>query len=371
MNDRRNRPRRNGFISVLNGLLTLLVVGMVVAGGIVLYGASQFYAAGPVPEERSFLVERGNSLGEVAKRLEDQGLIANRYIFQAGSLALRKQSAIKAGEYRLAAGSSMADVLREITEGRAIQYGVTIPEGFTSWQAMVRLNEETDLVGEVTTLPPEGSILPDTYSFERGATRQSVLDRMQAAMTEAVAEIWAARDPDLPIDTPEDLVTLASVIEKETGIASEHPQVAAVFVNRLKRGMRLQSDPTIIYGITKGQAPLGRGLRRSEIEAKTPYNTYQVDGLPAGPIANPGIESLRAAANPDGTKYLYFVAKTASASDGHLFAETYAAHQRNVATYRAAVREALALQEAQEAEAARETLAEEQAVQGGDTTRAP
>ena len=180
---------------------------------------------------------------------------------------------------------------------------------------------------------------------------------MQTAMATELATVWAARETDLPIETPEQLLVLASIVEKETGVASERPQVAAVFVNRLREGMRLQSDPTIIYGITKGQSTLGRGLRRSEIEAQTPYNTYQIDGLPPMPIANPGIDALKAVANPDSHEYLYFVAKGALPSEGHVFAETYAEHQQNVARYR---------ELADEAEAARKELEDAEATEAGD-----
>jgi UPF0755 protein len=368
MNDRKPRRRRrssNGFVDILNGLLTLLVIGLLVAGGLVVYGASQFYGDGPLTEEATFRVESGSGLASISTRLEEQGLISNQYIFQAGGRLTERQAALKAGDFRIPAGASMADILQELTEGNPIRYAVTIPEGWTSWEAIQRLNADSNLVGEVTTLPPEGSILPGSYDYTPGDTRQVVLDKMQAAMTAELASVWESRVADLPIETPEQLLVLASIVEKETGLASERPQVAAVFVNRLREGMRLQSDPTIIYGITKGQSTLGRGLRRSEIEAQTPYNTYQIDGLPPTPIANPGVESLRAVANPDTHDYLYFVAKGASPSEGHVFAETYAEHQDNVAQYRRIAAEAAAQAEA-DAEAARQALEAEQAAETSD-----
>ena len=273
--NKRAKPRsRNGFIDLLNGVLSLLVIAMLLVGGLFFFGLNRFYSAGNIPEDTTFLVESGSSLGVTAERLETQGLIDNRLIFQAAGMALKKQGKLKAGEFKIAAHSSMSDILTELTEGTPVLYGVTVPEGFTSWQVIERINADSHLIGDIGALPPEGSILPNTYSYIPGDTRQSVLDKMQAAQKKALEEIWAGRDPDLPVKTPEELVTLASVIEKETGVASERPQVAAVFVNRLKKGMRLQSDPTIIYGITKGQSTLGRGLKKSEIEAKTPYNTY-------------------------------------------------------------------------------------------------
>jgi UPF0755 protein len=373
MNERKaRRPRRrssNGFIDILNGFLTLLVLGLLVAGGVLLYGASQFYGDGPLKEDTTFRVESGSGLASTAQRLEEQGLIGNRFIFQAGGRALERQANIKAGDFRIPAGASMAEILKEITEGNPIRYAVTIPEGWTSWDAIQRLNADSNLVGEVTSLPAEGSILPGSYDYVPGETRQSVLDKMQTAMTTELAAIWAARQDDLPLETPEQLLVLASIVEKETGVASERPQVAAVFVNRLREGMRLQSDPTIIYGITKGQSNLGRGLRRSEIEAQTPYNTYQINGLPPTPIANPGVEALKAVAHPDSHDYLYFVAKGATPSEGHVFAETYAEHQQNVARYREIARAAAEQAEA-DAEAARQALEAEEAQDAGDAAPA-
>lgn len=365
MNDRKaRRPRRrsrNGLVDVLNALLTLLVIALLVAGGVLLYGASQFYGDGPLAQETTFRVEAGSGLSSISTRLEEQGLISNRYIFQLGGRTLERTSIIQQGDFRIPAGASMADILKEITEGDPIRYAVTIPEGWTSWEVLQRVNANENLIGEVAALPPEGSILPGSYDYVPGATRQSVIDEMQAAMTAKLAEVWAARQADLPIETPEQLLILASIVERETGVASERPQVAAVFVNRLREGMRLQSDPTIIYGITQGQAPLGRGLRRSEIEAKTDYNTYQIDGLPPTPIANPGLDALEAVANPDSHDYLYFVAKGALPSEGHVFAETYAEHRKNVAQYRKL---------ADEAEATRKALEDVEAGAEADTPAA-
>jgi UPF0755 protein len=359
MNDRKVRRRRrssNGFVDILNGLLTLLVIGLLVAGGVVLYGASQFYGEGPLTEEATFRVEAGSGLSSIGPRLEEQGLISNQYVFLVGSRLANIDGTIKQGDFRIPPGASMADILTELIEGDPIRYAVVIPEGWSSWQAAEHINKVADLRGEVSSLPAEGSILPGSYDYIPGDTRQSLLDKMQRAMSEALDEVWENRQPDLPIETPEQLLVLASIVEKETGVASERPQVAAVFVNRLREGMRLQSDPTIIYGITKGQSTLGRGLRRSEIDAQTPYNTYQIDGLPPTPIANPGIDALKAVANPDSHDYLYFVAKGATPAEGHVFAETYAEHQDNVAQYRRILDEAAA-----QAEEARQALEAEEA----------
>src|SRR5690606_15999196 len=288
MADRRKKNRRrsqNGFFEALNGLLTLVLLALLGVAGVAVYGATVFNADGPIAEDRSFVVEPGNVLATVAQRLEEQGFISNADVFNYGSRLLRRGSDLRAGEFDIAAHSSMFDIIRELTEGTPVQHQVVVPEGFTSWQVVERVNADPDLTGNIDVLPPEGSLLPGAYSYQRGDTRQSLIDGMTAARDEALAEIWEGRDPDLPLETPADLVTLASIVERETGLASERPQVAAVFVNRLKVGMRLQSDPTIIYGITLGQGSLGRGLRRSEIDQVTPYNTYQIDGLPAGPIA--------------------------------------------------------------------------------------
>lgn len=363
MNDRKARRRRrssNGFVDVLNALLTLLVLGLLGVGGVALYGASQFYGDGPVASATTFRVEANSGISSIAPRLEEQGLISNQLIFQVGSRVANIPGSIKQGDFTIPAGASMADILNELINGNPIRYAVVIPEGWTSWEAVQRLNADSNITGEISTLPPEGSILPGSYDYVPGDTRQSVLDKMQAAMTTELAAVWAGRQPGLPIETPEQLLILASIVEKETGLAAERPQVAGVFLNRLTEGMRLQSDPTIIYGITKGQSTLGRGLRRSEIEAQTPYNTYQIDGLPPTPIANPGIDALRSVANPAEHNYLYFVAKGATPREGHVFAQTYAEHQVNVARYRRIAAEAAAQAEA-DAEAARQALEAEEA----------
>lgn len=362
MNDRRKRRRRssNGLVDVLNALLTLLVIGLVVIGGGFLYVASQYYGDGPSTEERVFRVESGNTLSTTASRLEEQGLITNALIFSQFGSRVEQNTVVKAGDFTIPAHASMSEILNELTTGTPIRYAVTIPEGWTSWQVVQRVNADDRLTGTIDALPPEGSILPGSYDYLPGDTRQSVIERMQAAMTAALAEVWEGRQADLPLASPAELLILASIVERETGVAEERPQVAAVFVNRLKQSMRLQSDPTIIYGITLGQSSLERGLRRSEIEEKTAYNTYQIDGLPPTPIANPGIDALRAVAHPDSHNYLYFVAKGATPREGHVFAETYAEHQENVARYREIEREA-AEQAATDAEAARQALEAEEA----------
>lgn len=338
---RSRRRRRSGLVAVLNGILTLLVLGMIVVGGGFFWGATQFYQEGSVKQDTNFLVEKGSRLASIAERLEEQGLISNKLIFQAGGWALKKQTEIKAGEFVLKANSSMSDILKEITEGKPILLAVVVPEGWTSWQVADRLTNHPDLTGEATATPEEGTILPGSYDYDRGMPRSEVLARMQAAMAEKLAAIFASCDPTVcgpngVVRSPAELVTLASIVEKETGVATERPEVAAVFINRLKKGMRLQTDPTIIYGITKGVGKLDRPIRRSEIEAKTEYNTYQIDGLPPTPIANPGRAAMEAVANPARHRDLFFVA---DGTGGHVFAETLEQHNRNVANWRRIERE--------------------------------
>ncbi len=365
----RKRRRRGGLIDIVNALLTLLVLGILVGVGIFLYGANAFYAPGAVKADTSFTVERGASMGTTAQRLEEQGLIPqdqflpSQIVFRVGAYGLKKEKDLKAGVYALKANASMADILRELTEGKPLDFFVHVIPGDTSYLVAERLNSDSSsLTGDPVAVPPEGSLLAVRYDYFPGDARSAVLEKMQAQMKAKVAEVWAGRDPSIDgvIKSPEELVTLASIVEKETGLETERPQVAAVFINRLKKGMRLQTDPTVLYGVTEGRAVLSRGPTSSELKQRTPYNTYQIDGLPPGPIANPGEKSLWAVARPATTSDLYFVAKSADPADGHLFAETYAQHRKNVALYRKAAAEA-------EAEAAKEALEAEQAEDAGET----
>ena len=365
----RKRRRRGGLIDIVNALLTLLVLGILVGVGIFLYGANAFYAPGAVKADTSFTVERGASMGTTAQRLEEQGLIPqdqflpSQIVFRVGAYGLKKEKDLKAGVYALKANASMADILRELTEGKPLDFFVHVIPGDTSYLVAERLNSDSSsLTGDPVAVPPEGSLLAVRYDYFPGDARSAVLEKMQAQMKAKVAEVWAGRDPSIDgvIKSPEELVTLASIVEKETGLETERPQVAAVFINRLKKGMRLQTDPTVLYGVTEGRAVLSRGPTSSELKQRTPYNTYQIDGLPPGPIANPGEKSLWAVARPATTSDLYFVAKSADPADGHLFAETYAQHRKNVALYRKAAAEG-------EAEAAKEALEAEQAEDAGET----
>jgi UPF0755 protein len=290
---------------------------------------------GPGPEATageisSVVLRRGAGLNEIASSLERAGVIRSGAIFKAAAQVTGVARDLKAGEYEFASGASMARVLDDIRAGRVVRHQVTIPEGATSEMVIEMLNAEEALTGLAPT-PPEGTVLPETYDFQRGEDRAAVLQRMMDARDKLLAALWAQRQPGLPVTTPEEAVILASIVEKETGVASERPQVASVFTNRLRKGMRLESDPTIIYYITKGK-PLGRRILKSELEnpANT-YNTYIIDGLPPTPIANPGRAALAAVLDPPQSEYLFFVA---DGTGGHAFAVTYEDHKRNVAKWR-------------------------------------
>lgn len=302
----------NGLAKFLTGLLIVLVVLVLAALGAV-YGGykwlqAEFAAPGPAREETVVLLPRGAGLIRIANQLEDEGVIADRRIFRLAVTLDEGDRALRAGEYRIPAGASMAEIYELLRSGQTVQHPITFAEGLTSATIVALLNEVDVLTGEITEVPEEGTLLPETYLVTRDTPRQDVIDRMAAAQTALLDELWPQRAANLPFDTREEAIILASVVEKETGIASERPEVAAVFVNRLRRGMRLESDPTIIYGITGGE-PLGRGLRRSEIDnAENAWNTYQIAGLPPTPIANPGRESIAAVLNPAESSALFFVA---------------------------------------------------------------
>jgi len=316
---------------IVASAFSLLVLGGLAAGAAAIYGKSQFEAPGPSTEETVVLLERGWGLNIIAGQLAGAGAISDQMIFRLGAKWKGADRALKAGEYAIPAGASMAEVLDLLERGETVQRKVTIAEGLTSFEAVQRLNAAEKLVGEITDIPPEGSLAPETYFYQRGEDRAAVVGRMQAAQAAALDELWQARAPDLPLDSKEEALILASIVEKETGVSSERGRVAAVFINRLRKGMRLQTDPTVIYGITLGKSVLGRGLRRSELKAETPYNTYVISGLPPTPIANPGRAAIEATLNPDDTDEFYFVA---DGSGGHAFAKTLREHNRNVAEWR-------------------------------------
>ncbi|MBR0706000.1 MULTISPECIES: endolytic transglycosylase MltG [Bradyrhizobium] len=330
---KRSERARNPFVVVGNAIITLLLIAMLGAGGVYYYGRQVLEAPGPLREDKIVNIPQRAGKRDIAETLNKEGVTdVNPWVFIASVAALKASSDLKPGEYSFQKNASLRDVIATIVEGKVVQHAVTIPEGLTSEQIVARLSDNDIFTGSVRELPREGTLLPETYKFPRGTTREQVIQRMQQAHKRVLAEIWERRNQDVPVKTPEQLVTLASIVEKETGKPDERSRVAAVFVNRLKQKIKLQSDPTIIYGLVGGKGTLGRPIKRSEITQPSPYNTYVIDGLPPGPISNPGRASLEAAANPARTRDLYFVA---DGTGGHAFTETYDAHQKNVAKLRA------------------------------------
>ena len=309
------------------GLLVVAVFGLLMAAAAVAF-AWGWWGSSEIDEDTAFVVPSGASLTSVARKLEDEGLVASADSFLLRAKVLGSGDPIKAGEFLLPAGASPATILDTFQHGEVIRRFVTIPEGLPSIMVWERLMAEPLLSGTVP-VPEEGSVLPESYDFERGELRSAVLARMQQAMTETIAELWPKRAPGIAVDTPEEAVILASIVEKETGVARERRMVAGLYSNRVKEGMLLQADPTIIYPITKGK-PLGRRIRQSEISAVNDYNTYTMVGLPKGPITNPGRASIEAVLNPAKTEALYMVA---DGKGGHVFASTLADHNANVARW--------------------------------------
>jgi len=320
-----------------NAIITILLVLMIGAGGIYVYGKQKIEAAGPLQEDKVVNIPQRAGLGDIAEILQREGVIENnRWAFIGSVLALKARSELKPGEYSFHKKASLRDVIGTIVEGKVVQHTVTIPEGLTSEQIVARLSENNIFSGSLREIPREGTLLPETYKFPRGTMRDQVINRMQQAQKRVLAEVWERRNPEIPIKSPEQLVTLASIVEKETGKADERSRVSSVFINRLQKKMKLQSDPTIIYGLVGGKGTLGRPIKRSEIQQPSPYNTYVIDGLPPGPIANPGRASLEAVANPARTRDLYFVA---DGTGGHAFSDGYDQHLKNVAKLRAQERQ--------------------------------
>ncbi|MEQ1756105.1 MAG: endolytic transglycosylase MltG [Micropepsaceae bacterium] len=318
-------------------LRTFFVLFLLVAliGGVGAWHVwSEFEEPGPDSVDGSpqtvVSLPKGTGLSRIADTLEEQGVIGNSLIFRAGVMYYGKASALKAGEYAIPSGASPRQIMDILIEGKAIVYKLTLPEGLTTAMALDLVAKNTSLEGTITRTPAEGTLLPETYVFSRGTARDALIEKMEQDHTAILNGLWQTRAPNLPFSTKEEAVVLASIVEKETGVASERPRVAAVFVNRLRKGMKLQSDPTIIYGISQG-VPLGRGIRQSELEKATPYNTYVIIGLPPTPIANPGKEAIKAVLNPAPTEDLYFVA---DGSGGHAFAATLADHEKNVQNWR-------------------------------------
>ncbi|MCZ0734051.1 endolytic transglycosylase MltG [Phreatobacter sp. AB_2022a] len=331
-----SRHVRNQWVVLGNLILTIALV--VLVGGLVgfSYARHAFVSPGPLEQDRAVFIPRGSTSDQIGDTLERNGVISSSLLFVGAVQLYGARGDLKWGEYLFPKRVSMAEAMAIIIEGKAIEYRITIPEGLTSEQIVGRLRDNDILVGDIARIPREGSLMPDTYKFTRGTSRQQIIDQMAALQARAVQTIWARRQQDLPIRSIEEMVILASIVEKETGRADERPRVAGVFVNRLNRRMRLQSDPTIVYGLVGGRGTLGRGIQQAEIQRLTPYNTYQIDGLPPTPIANPGRAAMEAVVNPVRSRDIYFVA---DGTGGHVFAETLEQHNRNVANWRRIERE--------------------------------
>lgn len=369
--------------------LTFLIVGLFLFGGVIVWGTNEYKAEGPLEQAICVQVRPGSNMRIVSEDLDEQGAISSPALFRVGVDYSDKASLLKAGSFLVPEGSSMVEIVDIVTRGgqstcgteivyrvgvtRVVaqvreldpatgrfieqasfepaeetapveytqtrdaddtQYRVVIAEGVTSWQVVQALNSLEFMDGQVTEIPPEGMLAPNSYQVRPGDSVAELLDDMETAQARILATAWAERADGLPLASPEEALILASIIEKEASTSDERFDVASVFVNRLNQGMRLQTDPTVIYGVTEGQGVLGRGLRQSELRAETPWNTYVISGLPATPIANPGAATIEAALNPSSTDFIFFVAKTLNPSDGHNFAVTLDEHNANVAIYR-------------------------------------
>ncbi len=315
----------------LNTLAALFMLGVLAVAGSIYYGKQIFETAGPLQTQRVVNIKPGMGVGTIAHLLQEEGIIENSYIFRGGAVLEGASGHLKAGEYSFEPGISMREVLQKLTTGSSISYKLTLPEGLTTMQILARINADPVLLGEVPETPGEGTLLPETYNFTRGMTRKAIIGSMREAQQRLLDELWPKRRKNLPITSREEAIILASIVEKETGQDSERAHIAGVFINRLEKGMRLQSDPTIIYGLVGGKGSLGRGIRLSELTKKTPYNTYVIKGLPPGPIANPGKAAIAAVLQPMKTDDLFFVA---DGTGGHAFAKTLKEHRANVAKWR-------------------------------------
>jgi UPF0755 protein len=331
-------PRLASALRLLNRLLTLSFFILGLGWAAVLWTGIELDKPGPLREAKTIVVRRGEGAHEIARRLEAEGVISSQHVFIAHYIARhiaswsgRKALQFKAGEYDVQPAASMRLLAEILGDGKSLLYRVTIPEGLTSYEIVERLKSDPNLSGEVVSVPSEGSLLPDTYRFSRGMTRQGLIELMQDERSKLLEKVWANRQTDLPFNTPEEAMVLASIVEKETGRNDERSRIAAVFVNRLRRGMRLQSDPTILYGLSSGQVAWGRPILKNEIQQKTTHNTYQIDGLPPTPICNPGRAAIEATLNPAKTADLYFVADGAG---GHVFSNTLKDHNAAVGNWR-------------------------------------
>jgi UPF0755 protein len=336
---RRREARRLGpVLRAVNGLLSLAVVVLGVIGGAAVWFDHELDKEGPTEAVRGFVVREREGARDIAQRLEADGIINSQHLFVAHYVARSfwtwfggKPLVLKAGDYQIERGQSMREIAELIGEGKSVLLAITAPEGLTSHQIAERLRADPNLTGEITAVPPEGSLLPDTYKYPRGISRQALIELMQKEARRFLEKAWETRQANLPFRSPEEALILASIVEKETGRKDERDRVAAVFVNRLRQGMRLQSDPTILYGLSGGQVAWGRPILKSDIQSRTAHNTYQIDGMPPTPICNPGRAAIAAVLNPAKTGDLYFVA---DGNGGHVFSQTLKDHNAAVANWR-------------------------------------
>ncbi|MBC8128967.1 MAG: endolytic transglycosylase MltG [Rhizobiaceae bacterium] len=329
---KRSRGARNQVVVFFNLIFSAAFFVALIAVAGALWGRSEFNGPGPLATQATYVVPRNSSVESIANGLERGGIVSDSRVFEYGVRISGRAGDLKAGEYGFTPGTSMYDVMEKLSTGSSILHSVAVPEGWTVKQIFDRVAGEEMLTGELPPMPPEGTLRPDTYRVQRGLTRAELIAQMRAAQTKLVEEIWARRDRDIPVTDVGQFLTLASIVEKETGRADERSRVASVFMNRLSQGMRLQSDPTIIYGVWGGAGkPPNEPIRQSHIRSETAYNTYVINGLPPGPIANPGRAALEAVANPSTTEDVYFVA---DGTGGHVFATTLDEHNANVRRYR-------------------------------------
>ena len=312
-------------------VLVLCVLAAVTVGGGWLWFSKEIAREGPHAADEIVLIPPGSHIQAIAKTLVERGIVRSGLLFRLAGRLRKADRALKSGEFRIPARASVTGVLDMLTKGEAVTRMFTIPEGLTVAEALEIVAKAEGLLGPLPPLPDEGRLLPETYHYAYYDTKVQAVRRMEQAMDAALAKAWAGRDDGLPLNSPAEALVLASIVEKETGVTAERARVAGVFLNRLKRGMKLQSDPTVIYGLTQGKAPLGRDLTRADLEASTPWNTYAIQGLPPTPIANPGLAAIDAVLHPEATKDLYFVA---DGTGGHAFAETLMEHNRNVMMWR-------------------------------------
>lgn len=308
-----------------------ILLSGILAASWILIGPGGVFRGVNLNEDTAVVIEKGNSTEAIADLLLKHGVIKNRYAFYAAVLLSGERGRLRSGEFLIPAHASMMDLIRILCCGSVIVHSITFPEGVTVAEVVRRLKELPNLKGEIDFFPKEGSLLPDTYTYVYGETRQSVLERMEKAMAELLTEAWRHRQENLPLKSPKEALILASIVEKETGIARERARIARVFINRLALGMRLQSDPTVIYGITQGRSKLGRRITKKDLKSETIFNTYVVDGLPPYPIACPGAEAIKAVLNPAKGKELFFVA---NGKGGHNFSTTYRQHYSYVQQWR-------------------------------------